>query len=61
MSAGISGLDHFMYPTRINTDAMPVNLALLITGIGVAVIVLVIVGAIVVDKVDKAREPRSRK
>jgi predicted RND superfamily exporter protein len=50
-----------MYPTRINTDAMPVNLALLITGIGVAVIVLVIVGASVVDRVDKAKDRRSRK
>lgn len=50
-----------MYPMRINTDAMPVNLALLITEIGVAVIVLVIVGAVVVDRVDKAKDRQSRK
>jgi hypothetical protein len=61
VSVGISGLDQFMYPTRINTDAMPVNLALLITGIGVAVIVLVIVGAVIVDRLEKAKSLRSRK
>ena len=61
MSEGNSGLDQFMYPTRINTDAMPVNLVLLITGIAVAVIVLVIVGALIVDRLDKAKGRRSRK
>jgi hypothetical protein len=50
-----------MHPTRINTDAMPVNLALLITGIAVAVIVLVIVGAVIVDRLEKAKSLRSRK
>lgn len=50
-----------MYPTRINTDAMPVNLALLITGIGVGVIALVIIGALVVDRVDKAKARRLTK
>lgn len=45
----------------LTPDAMPVNLALLITGIGIAVIVLVIVGALVVDRVDKAKDRRSRK
>lgn len=50
-----------MYPTRINTDAMPVNLALLITGIGVAVIVLVVVGALVIDRLEKAKGRRARK
>jgi hypothetical protein len=49
-----------MYPTRINTDAIPVNLALLITGIGVVVIVLVIVGALVVDRVDSFRSATQR-
>lgn len=36
-----------MYPIQINTDAVPVNRPLLIMGIGVAVIVLVVVGALV--------------
>jgi hypothetical protein len=61
VSIGISGLDQFMHPTRINTDAMPVNLTLLITGIAVAVIVLVIVGAVIVDRLEKAKSLRSRK
>jgi hypothetical protein len=49
-----------MYPTRTNTDAIPVNLALLITGIGVVVIVLVIAGALVVDRVDSFRAAARR-
>jgi hypothetical protein len=50
-----------MNPTRINTSALPDNLALLITGAAIAAIILIVLGAVVTDYVDKAKEQRSKK
>ncbi len=50
-----------MNPTRINTSALPDDLVLLITGAAVAAIILIVLGAVVMDYVDKAKEKRSKK
>ncbi|MHA7144266.1 hypothetical protein ACX80U_06065 [Arthrobacter sp. TmT3-37] len=49
-----------MNPTRINTSALPENLALLITGIGVAAVIVVVACAVVMHYVDRSKEQRSK-
>ncbi len=50
-----------MNPTRINTGALQINLALLITGVALAAIILVVAWAVAIHYVDEAKEQRSNK
>jgi len=50
-----------MIPTRLNTSELPDNLVLIVTGIALASIALIVVWAVVMDRADKAKDPRSKK
>jgi hypothetical protein len=50
-----------MIPTRLNTSALPDTFVLIITGIALASMALIVVWAVVMDRVDKAKGPRSKK
>lgn len=50
-----------MILTRLNTSKLPGNLVLIVTAIALVSIALIVVWAMVMDRVDKTKNPRSRK